>query len=66
MGVKAINLPGCPPNPLNFVGTVVAFLQGREIRLDELGRPLMFFGKTVHELCERSAALRSRRICSFL
>lgn len=53
MGVKAINLPGCPPNPLNFVGTVVAFLQGREIRLDELGRPLMFFGKTVHELCER-------------
>ena len=53
MGVKAINLPGCPPNPLNFVGTVVAFLQGREIRLDEQGRPLMFFGKTVHELCER-------------
>ena len=27
MDVKAINIPGCPPNPLNLVGTLVAFLQ---------------------------------------
>ena len=36
MDVKAINIPGCPPNPLNLVGTLVAFLQNKEIKLDDL------------------------------
>lgn len=53
LGVKAINIPGCPPNPLNLVGTLVAFLQGGKIDLDELGRPTQFFGQSVHTLCER-------------
>lgn len=53
LGVKAICLPGCPPNPLNFVGTVVAYLTGQKIELDDYYRPLMFYGSTVHELCER-------------
>jgi len=53
LGVKAINIPGCPPNPLNLVGTLVAFLRGDAIKLDRQGRPLMFYGKSVHELCER-------------
>ncbi len=53
LGVKAINIPGCPPNPLNLVGTLVAFLRGDSIELDRRGRPLMFFGTTVHEQCER-------------
>ena len=53
MDVKAINIPGCPPNPLNLVGTLVAFLQNKEIKLDDLGRPLMFYGQSVHDLCER-------------
>ena len=52
-GVNAINVPGCPPNPLNLVGTLVALLRGDSIHLDKLGRPTMFFGRTVHELCER-------------
>ncbi|MDD6181510.1 MAG: hydrogenase small subunit [Desulfovibrionaceae bacterium] len=52
-GIKPINIAGCPPNPLNLVGTLVAFLQGKEIKLDSLGRPLMFFGESVHDLCER-------------
>jgi [NiFe] hydrogenase small subunit len=51
--IKPINIAGCPPNPLNLAGALVAFLQGQEIRLDELGRPVMFFGQNVHELCER-------------
>ena len=55
MDVKAINIPGCPPNPLNLVGTLVAFLQNKEIKLDDLGRPLMFYGQSVHDLCERRA-----------
>ena len=33
MDVKAINIPGCPPNPLNLVGTLVAFLQNKEINV---------------------------------
>ena len=52
-GVKAINVPGCPPNPINLVGTIVALLKGTPLKLDREGRPLMFYGKTVHELCER-------------
>lgn len=53
LGIKAINIPGCPPNPLNLVGTIVAFLQGKEIEVDDNGRPTMFFGQTVHDQCER-------------
>lgn len=53
LGVKAINIAGCPPNPINFVGTVVHLLQKGMPELDELSRPLMFYGKTVHEQCPR-------------
>ncbi|MBI4805644.1 MAG: hydrogenase small subunit [Desulfovibrio sp.] len=48
-----INIAGCPPNPINFVGAVVAFLKGDKIELDSLQRPKVFFGKLVHDLCER-------------
>ena len=53
LGVKAVNIPGCPPNPLNLVGTLVAYLTNKPIKLDDYNRPTMFYGKTVHELCER-------------
>ncbi len=51
---KVINVPGCPPNPINIVGTLVYFLQNNAIPpLDSVGRPELFFGASVHELCER-------------
>lgn len=53
LGIKAINIAGCPPNPINMVGTLVAYLNGVEISVDELYRPLMFYGTTVHDRCER-------------
>lgn len=53
LGIKPINIAGCPPNPMNFVGAVVAFLKGDKIELDAQGRPKIFFGQTVHELCPR-------------
>jgi len=53
LGVKAVNIPGCPPNPLNLVGTLVAYLTNKPIQLDDYNRPTMFYGKTVHDLCER-------------
>ena len=51
---KAINIPGCPPNPINIVGTIVHYLTNKSIpELDAEGRPVMFYGKSVHEQCER-------------
>ena len=35
------------------VGALVAVLQGQEIELDDNNRPLMFYGSTVHDQCER-------------
>lgn len=48
-----INIAGCPPNPVNFVGAVVLFLKGDKIDLDANGRPKVFFGKSVHDQCPR-------------
>ncbi len=48
-----INIAGCPPNPINFVGAVVLFLQGKEIKLDANNRPVAFYGTSVHDQCER-------------
>ncbi len=54
IGVKTVNVPGCPPNPVNFVGTVVNYLLlGKLPDVDELGRPLFAYGKTIHDQCPR-------------
>lgn len=54
VGVKTLNIPGCPPNPINFVGTVVNYLLlGKLPALDNLGRPLFAYGKTIHDQCPR-------------
>ena len=54
LGMKTVNLPGCPTNPVNFVGTVVNYLlMGSLPVLDNLGRPLFAYGKTVHDQCPR-------------
>jgi ferredoxin hydrogenase small subunit/hydrogenase small subunit len=52
-GVEPINIPGCPPNPANFIGTVVHLLTQGLPALDEERRPKMFYGRTVHDRCER-------------
>ena len=52
--MKTINIPGCPPNPINIVGTVVNYLlMGKMPTLDTAGRPLFAYGKTVHDQCPR-------------
>ncbi len=56
-----INLAGCPPNPLNLMGVIVALLQNKDIELDTKGRPKMFYGKTVHMLCERLPHFKAKR-----
>ncbi|MDX9785394.1 MAG: hydrogenase small subunit [Desulfobacterales bacterium] len=54
LGIKTVNIPGCPPNPVNFVGTVLNYiLLGQLPTLDNLGRPLFAYGKTIHDQCPR-------------
>jgi [NiFe] hydrogenase small subunit len=55
LGVNAVNIPGCPPNPYNLVGTIVHLLTHNLAipEMDDINRPIMFFGETVHEQCER-------------
>jgi [NiFe] hydrogenase small subunit len=53
-GLKTVNIPGCPPNPINFVGTVVNFLLfGKLPALDDKGRPLFAYGQLIHDQCPR-------------
>lgn len=51
-----VNIPGCPPNPYNFLATVVHFLTfGSLPPLDHLNRPLFAYSRLIHEHCERRA-----------
>ena len=51
-----INLDLCPVNPQYLVGVVVHYLLlGKLPELDHLGRPLMYYGQTIHDNCERRA-----------
>ena len=49
-----INIPGCPPHPDWIVGTLVHVLKYGIPPLDDIGRPLIFFGpdKVIHDNCE--------------
>ncbi len=49
-----INLPGCPTNPTNIVGTLLSYLMFEELPpLDKFNRPLWAYEGRVHDNCER-------------
>jgi hydrogenase small subunit len=49
-----VNIPGCPPNPYNFLSTVLYFVAfGKLPELDGKGRPKFAYGRLIHENCER-------------
>ena len=53
-GKRVINLPTCPVHPDHLAGTVLYFLAtGKAPELDEIGRPLIYFGQSVHDNCRR-------------
>jgi hydrogenase small subunit len=55
-GKPVVNLPGCPANPYNLLGTVLQFATfGTLPALDELGRPKFAYARTIHEDCPRRA-----------
>jgi len=53
-GKPIINIPGCPPNPYNFLATVLYVLTLNALpELDDKGRPKFAYGRLIHENCER-------------
>jgi len=55
-GKTVVTIPGCPANPYNFLGTVLQFVAlGTLPELDEKGRPMFAYGRTIHEHCPRRA-----------
>lgn len=63
-----VNLPGCPPHPDWFVGTVATILlTGLEgLELDEYRRPKLFYGKLIHENCPRRAYFDEGKFAKYL
>ena len=53
-GKTVVALPGCPPNPYILLGTVLQFATfGTLPKLDDQGRPLSAYARTIHEDCPR-------------
>lgn len=49
-----INVSGCPPIPVVITGVLAHYLTFGEIpELDTHGRPLMFYGDSIHDRCYR-------------
>lgn len=49
-----VNIPGCPAIPEAFTGTLLHFLVfGALPELDDLNRPKLFYGNTIHDRCLR-------------
>jgi hydrogenase small subunit/[NiFe] hydrogenase small subunit len=52
--VPIVNIPGCPPNPVSFLGTILHYLTFMRFpAMDSLKRPLFAYGSKIHDLCER-------------
>ena len=51
---KVLNIPGCPPHPDWFVGSLAHVLLYNELpKTDKFGRPKMFYGGIIHDNCPR-------------
>ncbi len=49
-----VNVPGCPPIPMVITAVLAQFLTfGQLPDLDVHGRPVAFFGQTIHDRCYR-------------
>lgn len=55
-GKPLANVPGCPPVPEVLAAVLVHWLAfGRLPPADDIGRPLAFYGDTIHDRCNRRA-----------
>lgn len=53
LGKEVIKLPGCPCHPDWLIGTLAHLIMRGKPELDNEGRPIMFYGVTVHDHCTR-------------
>ena len=52
-GKTVINIPGCPPNPHNFLATVAHIITFNKLpKLDSKNRPLFAYERLIHENCK--------------
>src|ERR1041384_7895687 len=66
-GKTVVSIPGCPPNPYNFLGVALQYATfGTLPRLDEQGRPLFAYGRTIHEHCPRRGPFDAGRLAEKL
>ncbi len=55
-GIPTVNLPGCPPNPYNLIGTILEILRtGAPPELDGELRPKFAYDRVIHIQCPRRA-----------
>ncbi len=55
-GKPIVNIPGCPPNPYNLLGTVLQYARtGTLPELDAQKRPKFAYDRDIHEHCPRRA-----------
>jgi hydrogenase small subunit len=64
--LPVVNLPGCPAQPDNITETLLCLVlevarMAPPLELDEQGRPLRLFGRTVHESCDRAGMAEGGR-----
>jgi hydrogenase small subunit/[NiFe] hydrogenase small subunit len=51
-----VNISGCPPNPVSFLGTILHYMTFNRLpKLDKLNRPMFAYGRRIHDHCERRA-----------
>ena len=50
---EVIKVPGCPSHPDWVIGTIAHLLYFGRPELDELNRPIIFYGITIHDRCTR-------------
>jgi hydrogenase small subunit len=64
-GKPIINLPGCPPNPYNFLAVVLEYVtMGRLPELDDFNRPRFAYERVIHENCPRRAHFDAGRFAT--
>tara|TARA_X000001388_G_C2217335_1_gene117816 strand:+ start:52 stop:705 length:654 start_codon:yes stop_codon:yes gene_type:complete len=57
-----VNISGCPPLPIAITAVLVHYLTFKRFPdLDELQRPLAFFGESIHDRCYRRPFFEQRK-----
>lgn len=57
---EVINLPGCPCHPDWVMGTIAHLILFGKPEVDKEGRPLVFYGITIHDTCPRRSLFEKR------